>query len=292
MATRHISNYVKKRFRAHRNLLRILGKQGAQYPLRNPPLPNEEDLDLLTTYDPQNEAEFRIAWREKQNDNNRTVVFERDAQSVWFHAHPDDEFNDYIILIVFLVPESGGDKIINKVLDLYLKPHMLQLGYQEGSLVVNDNLQVIIQSDAPLDGQARNQLIDFNLLLRRGIRHFTTDELKFDPTDHIMQPRAVTKASEEEIERFVEQQKGFMIGSTRLAGNLEERIQEAETDDEVEEINDEATKEIIEKIPTINSSDPLVKWNGFRVNDILKIYRRIGQTEFTFRRVIFNSTTI
>jgi DNA-directed RNA polymerase subunit H (RpoH/RPB5) len=220
------------------------------------------------------------------------VVFERDAQAVWFHAHPGDEQNDYAILIVFLVPESGGDKIINKVLDLYLKPHMIERGFQEGSLVVNDNLQVIIVSDAPLDGQARNQLIDFNLLLKRGIRHFTTDELQFDPTNHIMQPQKVEKATEEEVDRFVEQQKGFMIGNTRLAKNLEERIEEAKTDDEVEELNDEAKKEIIDKLPTINSSDPLVKWNGFRTNDILKIWRRIGQSEFTFRRVIFNGSSI
>ena len=105
MASRHISNYIRKRFTAHRNLLKILGKQGVRVAPRNPADPN----DIYITFDPQNEMEFRIAWHEKQNVENRNVIFERDNKTQTIEVvdamNPNSK---YYIIIVYIVPEAGS----------------------------------------------------------------------------------------------------------------------------------------------------------------------------------------
>ena len=178
------------------------------------------------------------------------------------------------------------------MIDNYLKPKLLELGIAGESHVVNDSVQIILLTEVSLNGMARNQLTDFNMLLKRGVRHFTLEELQYDPTEHITQPKRIEKATEEEIRNYVEEQKGLLIGNQRLAENYDERMAAAETPEEAEKIEEDTDNEILGKLPTINSDDPLVKWYGFKIGDILKIYRRIGQTEFTYRRVIFNNTTI
>ena len=194
MASRHVSNYVKKRFIGHRNLLKILRKQKVPIKERDP----KDPKNIYETFDPQNEVEFRIAWGEKQNNENRTVIFERDniPELMQFIDQNNPE-NSYFLLVVYMVPESGSERITHSMIDNYLKPRLIQLGFTGDTYNVNNTIQIILITETVLDGMARNQLVDFNLLLKRGIRHFTLDELQYDPTEHINQPKSIEKALEE-----------------------------------------------------------------------------------------------
>lgn len=276
---RPLEIYAEKRFRAHVNLLRILSKQN----LIPPP-----ELNM----NPQNVEQYKQMWGIKINAVSKTAIFERDAHPIeWI-----DAATGIRLLIVFLHVESKSENVTDKHLNDTLKPLLLERDVNReitdaARSRVNTNVQAILLTDGNLAGAARNQLIDFNTVMQRGIRHFTTDELQFDPTDHITQP-IMTVASPQEITAFIESQRDLLIGRRRLAHDLEEQVNNADDDEEKIEIIRQARAEILSKLPTLNSNDPMVKWNGYRVGDIIKVTRRSGKSRFVYRRVILNLQSV
>ena len=43
---------------------------------------------------------------------------------------------------------------------------------------------------------------------------------------------------------------------------------------------------MLTKLPTANSTDPWVKWRGFKIGDVIYIERRIGPTPICYRRIV------
>jgi DNA-directed RNA polymerase subunit H (RpoH/RPB5) len=270
--------YLRKRFIAHWNLIKILNNQRI----------HSED----PTFYPRTVEEYAANWRLKVVEGNRAVVLERDAtpESIVV-ADPENPFGiPLTVLIIFL--DVGSGKInsghIHEHVEQYLVEHF---GYGEEYFTLNQNVQIILLTKSELEGQAKGQLIVLNSLLKRGVKHFTVDDLQFDPTQHITQPK-VEKATQEEIRAFIESQKELLVGSFRLAQNIEDRLKEADSEEEREKILKEADDEILGKLATINSNDPLVKWYGFRIGDILKITRRIGMSKFAYRKVVLDLSSI
>lgn len=271
--------YLRKRFIAHCNLIKILERQRIR--TQDP------------TFYPRTVEEYAINWKLKVIETNRTVVLERDAiPDVIIVPDPENPQTQYlIVLIIFL--DVGQGKInsghIHKYVEEYLTEHF-QFGTEHFRL--RKNIQIILLTKSELEGQAKSQLINLNSVLEKGIKHFTIDDLQFDPTEHITQPK-VEKATADEIREFINSQRELSVGSFRLAENFEERIKEADDDEERDRIIKETDDEILGKLATLNSNDPLVTWNGFRVGDILKIYdRKIGLSKFAYRKVVLDLSNI
>ena len=271
--------YLRKRFIAHVNLIKILERQGIR---ANDP-----------TFYPRTVEEYAINWRMKIIEANHTIVLERDGvPDLIVVPNIDNPYEPPLnVLIIFL--DVGQGKInsghIHKHVEGYLVTYF-NFGTEQFKL--NQNIQIVLLTKSELEGQAKSQLILLNSLLKRGIKHFTIEDLQFDPTEHITQPK-IEKVTNDEIRNFINSQRELVVGSFRLAENFEDRLKEADDEEEREKIIRETDEEILSKLATINSNDPLIKWNGFQVGDIVKIYnRRIRLSKFAYRKVVLDLTNI
>lgn len=262
--------YIRLNFLAHKNIVRILRNEGAK---------------VDPTYDPETMAEYRLTFQEEINMNTRTGIIKAHQK-----PHVIELPNGLKIVIIFI----SSDLTRPKIKDSTIRPHLLNFlsfGGIEGesnfeSISLVRNIKGILISYSPLSGNAHNKILEYNTRLEYPIRHFTLAELQFDPTEHRMGPKSMILATPEEVETLIKKQRGLKIGRDRLIPEFEERLEDIIDPNEKAEFKQLTDEEILSKQPTLNSSDPWVKWKGFKIGDVVKIERRIGQSKFTYRRVV------
>lgn len=139
-------------------------------------------------------------------------------------------------------------------------------------ITANPKVKIIIASDGPLDGAARNYITSANPLLQGAIRHFTLDELQYNPLKHKFQPK-LTLAPPETVKRFVKSQRGLKLTNGYLAAQQEKDLAEAEPGSQAAVIAWEALREeILSKIPTVSYDSAPIKWANFRPGDIIIVH--------------------
>lgn len=282
MATRNWEEYVKKRFKAQRNIAYILkhGVDGIVIPDNSPLEPATVDI-------------FRNEWGETINDINGRAYFRLDTQDPGFIRIPIDGGQGGYIYISFIgTKDEAKDKISKQSIRVellkFLHATTGMTGEQafERQVDVIRNVRAIIVSIEELEGGAKNEIIEFNTLLDHPIRHFTLEELQFNPTLHATGPKLIRLATREEVQAYIIHQRGLLIGRNRLVPEFEANLKKLNTESERNAYINSTDEEILDKMPTMNTSDPLAKWYGFKVDDVLMIWRRIGKSKFTYRRVV------
>lgn len=256
--TKYWQTYVDKRYRAHLNLMKILRNQGF-----------EQGLESGMVF--ANVDEYARWAGERIDPVRRIGIFERDKKPLDIQLGENQDSR----MLIFFMSSGNKDtiskKIINETVGSYLE--LVKEGDKYLSAVEYiPNKQIILVSQAPLDGTGKNQLIYFNSILEYPIRHFTLDELQYDPTEHALCPKNIRKATPAEIRILIDRQRNLHIGPRKKL------VSESDPD--------KIDEEILDKLPTINSGDPIVKRYGFILGDVLVIEREFGRTEFTYRRVV------
>lgn len=264
--------YVQKRFNAHKNLIRVLQYHGIEIP---------------EWFNPENVDQFRVLWKEKVNPGDRRGVLEADAAPLMFNSQNGNKF-----FISFIPSDLSKPKVKKSTVVTHLLGFFAQASGLSGEDVVKSQIALIpdahciLYSWGELEGSAKNEITEFNTLLVNPIRHFTIDELQFDPTRHMLGPESIELVPPEEVRVLIDSQKDLKVGRNRLAPDLDARLQNLDTEFEKMTLINETDEELLDKLPTINTSDPWVKWRGFKVGDILKITRRFGESKICYRRVV------
>lgn len=245
---------------------------------------------LEEKYNPPTLAAFKLQWREKFDLNERTGVFEQDAIPL---ETPIME-NRPRIRIYFIPSDLAKAKIPKKTIAAQLLEYLREttgmsaqqaFGGTEVSII--RDLQCILVSYGHLDGAAKNEITKFNQLFQYPIRHFTIDELQFDPTIHAMGPKKIEILTQEEVDAWIARNRNIKIGRVRLVPGYEEHLEDLGDDETAKtEYREQSNEEILNKMQTTNSSNPWVKWRGYKVGDVLRIYRRVGNPLIVYRRVV------
>lgn len=274
--SRFWDEYIMKRFKAQKNLVQILRYQG---------------IEVGGWFDPPTSQEFRKSWREKIDPGNRVGVLELDAL-----PQPIVLPDGHVIMVIFVPSDLKKLKIPKATVRSQLL-HFLQhttgmTGEQAfNQIEVIKGIEAILISYTPLDGSAKNEIEEFNSILEYPIRHFTVAELQFDPTKHKTQPK-IRVLSEPEVQALIDRQKGLIIGGrNRLVPEFERRLEQITDESKRIDFIRETNEEILSKLQTMNSTDPWVKWHGFKIGDVLEIRRRTGNTPITYRRVVLVEPT-
>ncbi|MBA3756167.1 MAG: hypothetical protein H0X02_08085 [Nitrosomonas sp.] len=264
------------RWTAQRNIYKILFYQG---------------IEIEAKYNPQTVEEFKRQWGEKLDLNERTGFFEQDAIPLQTPPLKDKP----LIRIYFISSDLAKAKIPKKTIASQLLEYLRQttgmsaeqaFGSESEVSLIKD-LQCILISYGHLDGAAKNEITKFNQLFQYPIRHFTIDELQFDPTIHAMGPKRMEILTQVEVDEWIARNRNIMIGRVRLVPGYEERYEElADKPTEQSEYKLESDEEILNKMQTTNTSNPWVKWRGYKVGDVLRIYRRVGNPLVVYRRVV------
>lgn len=267
--------YAQMRWKAQQNLYKILWYQGIQ---------------LEERFNPPTVEDFKREWGEKLDLNERTGVFERDAvplETPRLEGRP-------MIRIYFISSDLAKAKIPKKTIAAQLLEYLREttgmsaeqaFGGTEIALI--RDLQCILISYGHLDGAAKNEITQFNQLFQYPIRHFTIDELQFDPTIHAMGPKKMEVLTQAEIDAWIARNRNLKVGQVRLVPNFEEKYEElADRPTEQTEYKEQSDEEILSKMQTTNTSNPWVKWRGYKVGDVLRIYRRVGNPLIVYRRVV------
>ena len=270
--------YIEKRFKAQKSIAKILRYQG---------------IDLTNTpwLDPQEPGEFRRNWGEMIDEANRRGVLKLDEQPIGLMT-PDG-----FPVMVFYVPTDPEKNTISKdsVKSIMVRFLTESTGLPADEIVTRTELipgvRCIIFSTGTLEGAAKNEILEFNTLLEHPIRHFTVNELQFDPTMVQYAPSSVRVLDPPEIRNLIERSKGLLIGKKRLVPNFEERLEQITDANERIDFINSTDEEILSKLPTWNSSDPWVKWRGFKIGDVLEVVRRFGMSKVTYVRVVLMDRT-
>lgn len=285
MASTHVDDFIRQRFRAQKNVVQILNYQG---------LP----LEFLRFMNPANTEEYKANWGYKISQNpdkkKERVEFERDTKPELFaYNFSDVQIGFYIS---YLAPSDETKMKITKARVESELTALLQyihvLKETETSKDIMDKIEtipkmvMIFVSKFKLDGAAKNLIVELNTMLQFPIRHFTLDELQFDPTIHALAPKYMIRATQKEVVDLIELQKYLMLGRHRLAEDFDKHLDELETQSEKNQYIMETDEMILDKLQTLNDTDPMVKWRGFKVGDVIKITRTVGVTRFTYRRVV------
>ena len=283
----HVEDFVRQRFTAQKHLVTILTYQGVP-------------RDVLRFMDPANTEEYKINWGfrvARSSDLEKEYVeFERDGspEIVRYEYSPGNFLNFYVS---YLAP---SDKTKAKITKSRIEAELTALLHRQGAMgdqekYNKDNrdkirvlpgVHMIFASKLKLDGAAKNLITDTNSLLEFPIRHFSLDELQFDPTIHAMAPKRMAVASYDEVRGLIERQKGLKLGRYRLVPDFQEQYDSKKTYSEKSDYANETDEEILDKLQTINTTDPMVKWRGYKLNDVIMIERRIGNSRFGYRRVV------
>lgn len=269
--------YVRKRWQGHQNLLKILAKQ-------------EWVIDDPTFY-PNSLAEYRKNWQEEIRSDHGQLrgMFLRDSKPI--HGVGENKS----LLITFISPNKKsknvtGTKIEQGVVSHILKDVSSTAGVTE--LTVNpdeykEGINVILITDAPLAGDARKRIARLNLDLGGTIRHFTLNELQFNPLEFARSP-TYTKLTQEEIVEKARREFDVPIERTTIVPNFKETYDSKKTPEEKRKYLMESVATVVSKYSIIYPDDPGVKWNGYKIGDVLRIDRVFGNTPIDFRVVTIN----
>jgi len=266
-----------KRWRAQRNLFRIAHYSGA---------------DLPPVFNPATVDEFRQSWGEEIDEVNRTGKFRMDDQINPFdtpvHARTGRPYSLRIIFMSEKQTSKITKLIISSKFDEFLRsvtPAGTDVSTIEriGSFL---GIQLIFVSYAKLDGSAKNEIVDYNTFLEFPIRHFTVNELQVDPTIVSMAPRLVERLNAQEVQALIDRQTELLVGQKRIAPGFKKKLESMNDPVEQEAYVKEINAEMLSKLPTININDPMVKWRGFNIDEVLVIYRDIGLSPVDYKLVV------
>lgn len=271
--------YIAKRFKAQKHLAQILQYQGI-------------DLSKTPWLDPQELTEFRRNWGETVDAATRTGVLKLDETPIVLRT-PDGQ--PFMLFYISTDPDKSNisKDAVKSVMVRFLTE---TTGMAADQIVTRTELipgvKCIMYSVGSLEGAAKNEVLEFNTLLEHPIRHFTLNELQYDPTKAAVGPKSVRVLEPEEVRALIERSKGLQIGRNRLVPNFEERYERiVDANERIDFIN-ETDEEILSKLPTWNSSDPWVKWRGFKIGDVLEIVRNFGTSKVTYVRVVLMDRTV
>jgi len=243
------------------------------------------------TVKPEPQSKYEVI---PQNEVNRTQIrfatLLRDREGITIYFPQTGE----TVVIAFISPPATSQKVTKTKMAEDFLPLLLEVvgveEFQQTQVIMN--IHAIMITDDPIAGDARKYLANLNRVFKGGLQHFTITELQCNKLDHITQPKNVRKLSDGEIQRWIDSQKGLVIGRRRIATNYEARKESLESESDKRKFDKGMDEEILSKLPLLNSTDPIVKWRGFRVGDILRIERRFGQSKVVFKRVILNINEI
>lgn len=291
-----LEDKIKRRFEAYKNLLKIAFYHGVH-----------PQLIQNATY--QNHREFAQA-RGLKIINDDRFVFELDTQPINFLREDGSTFH-----ILYIEGASSGADITKAALKRPLADFLIDpvKGLNRGDLVssrkdtsvdqlleliqgstnpgatINTGIQLILYSENRIESTTNNLLTNYNTLIRYPIKHFTIEQLQYDPTVHITAPRIIRALTDSEKTDLIKRQIGLKgeygiddLGAEYLKemndnpNNIIKRSKAAE----------KLTEHVLSKLPTMNSTDPWIKWRGFRIGDILYIERKVGPTLVCYRRVV------
>lgn len=285
---------LERRYTAHMNLMKIAVYHG---------VPDEQVAPLRFP----TVAQYAQAWGETIVQGGTHAVLQRDSDSINFR-----KANGEMLIIIF-IPSQENSKNINRSdikdkIKIFLQKNnmggylknlegmenfdevsLIQGADYKGSVGINLNLQLIIYSKAKLDSGTMMDIINYNNMVKHPMKHFTVEELQFDPTVHITGPKYVKVLTSEEVKDLIDRQIGLRgeYGIDDLgADKLQELEKESDNPYKQQLIEQELRNLALSKLPTINSTDPWVKWRGYRIGDILYIERRAGLTPVCYRQVI------
>lgn len=286
MATRNWDVYVRKRFKAQKNLVWILRQQGI------PIVPG-------SWFDPIDVEMFKsdASWGARIDPQSGRGYFIRDQTDPKYIIIPfiDDNGQPGQIYISFIgTGDDAKAKITKKAfavellkfLEVTTGKDMQQAFFS--NMVVNRGVKCILISLEELDGNTKNEMIRFNTILEYPIRHYTLAELQYNPTLHAtgIPPENIRVATKDEEREYIERQRGLLIGTRhRLVPDFEKRLNEIDDPNERASFINKTDEEVLACMPTINTTDPYVKWYGYKLDDVLIIKRRFGMNVFTYRRV-------
>lgn len=267
--------YIHARYKAYRSLLKIIYYQAGA---------------VLNPAEVANSPEeFAELWGQTYDETEQTATLKRDAVPWLINLNDGTS-----IEIRFITRDVSESKIPKAVVAGCLLTFMKEAtGIQDVEEMFSKAIELvkgkrlILVSMAPLEGSARNEIVEFNSLLEFPIRHFTVSELQYDPTKHATQPSRLELATPAEIRELINNQIGLAYGTTRLAPDYEETLASFDNDADKIDYQNKIDELILSKIPTRNTEDPLIKWRGFRAGDILKCYRRVGLSKFSWIRVVY-----
>jgi hypothetical protein len=273
--------YLRVRFNAFRSLLKIIGYQS------NAVL--EPEYSQCDTID-----KFAVLWQAVIDPGERRGSLKRDAIP-WIIQIENGDMID----IRFIPSDEQGGKLkvaeIAKPLMSFLKaasgikednPVGDDLVYQRTELITGKRL--ILVSMAELEGAAKNSIVEFNMYLQHPIRFFSIEELQFDPTTHVSAPKFTRVLTEAEKRQFINAQIGLGYGTTHIVPDFEGQMAQQQDRSAQIDFQNYADNEVLKRVPTMNTSAPLVKWKGYKVGDIIYIERwPYSKTTVTYRRVVY-----
>jgi len=271
--------YIQKRFKAQRNIAKILRYHGL-------------DLATYPWLDPQEPAEFRRNWGEVIDEGTRTGVLKLDEHPIQLR---DPHGNSVMVFYLSTDPNKTSiskDAVKGVMVRFLTESTGLSAPEITNRTELIPGIKCILFSIGSLEGAAKNEILEFNTLLEHPIRHFTVNELQYDPTVVAVGPKSVRVLDPTEMRALIERSKGLVIGRNRLVPNFDERLEQIVDDNERIDFINSTDEEILSKLPTWNSSDPWVKWRGFKIGDVLEVKRSFGMSKITYVRVVLMDRTV
>lgn len=271
--------YIEKRFKAQKSIAKILRYHGI-------------DLTVAPWLDPQEIGEFRRNWGETIDEGTRSGVLKLDEQPLGLRT-PDG----FPVMIFYISTDADKNTISKDAVKAVMVRFLTETTGLAGEQIVNrteliEGVKCILFSTGNLEGAAKNEILEFNTLLEHPIRHFTVNELQFDPTVVKYSAKSARVLEPAEIRALIERSKGLLIGRNRLVPNFDERLEMINDANERIDFINSTDEEILSKLPTWNSSDPWVKWRGFKIGDVLEVKRRFGMSKITYVRVVLMDRTV
>lgn len=286
-----LTEKLQVRYNAHYNLMKVAYYHGVS------PL-------ALQPYIFQNVQDYATYMNVKILEGGERFVFQRDAETMSF-----PRANGSRLHIIFIAGNSGSGDITKTMVKDRLKAFLksvdlsdvvnqnedvhpldlIQGPVYKGSVTIDLNMQLIMFSEKKIDSSMHNEITNYNEMVKYPIKHFTFQELQYDPTIHATGPKIMRVLTPEEVQDLIERQIGLRgeFGIDDL-GFEELQLMEENRDNPFEfaKAKKKLINLILSKLPTINSTDPWVKWRGFRIGDILYVERKVGTTPVCYRRVV------
>ena len=238
MRKNYKQKYIKKRFNAYKNILKIFALLGYVEPN---PAQNIEEF------------EKRAGVKEIQRQSNGKIFmkFENDKN---YKMNKIDE--DNFIYYRFIEPKMVKTEfnLIQKIAEEF----------------PNVYLNVIFVSNSPVTEKGR-QLIESNNISKPNynVRYFSVSELQRDVLDYVDQPISIREATKSEVDNFFKRQIGFRTSAGIIKEDYYEKLKRFPNGVDKENFKKEIRDEILSYLPTVVDTDPYIKWHGFKAGSII-----------------------